>query len=269
MLRALELGALDFVAKPEKMASPNLKQIRGELVDKVLAGAGSRVEQLRRRIDSARDTGAMEAEARSSPAPRPRPVAAASELVVVGASTGGPSSLRAILSRLPSDFLFGMVVVQHMPARFTKAFAERLDQEFPISVREATSGSLIHRGEVVIAPGGFHTEVRPCSRGLETIVLPAEVGERYVPSVDRLLSSAADSAGSRVVALVLTGMGSDGAMGVQYVHIHGGRTLAEDESTAVVFGMPRAAIATGAVDSVVPLDAIPTHLLTLAGQRSP
>ena len=116
---------------------------------------------------------------------------------------------------------------------------------------------------MIIAPGGCHTEVALGAKGFETVVLPAEPGERYIPSVDRLLVSAADVAGSRVVACILTGMGSDGAMGVQYVRIHGGRVVAEDESTAVVFGMPRVAIATGAVDAVLPLDAIAPRLLSL------
>lgn len=265
VLRALDLGALDFVAKPEKSASPNLKQIRGELVDKVLAGAGSLVEQLQRRLDSSRDSIPMDVSA--EPKPRERPQAAATGLVVVGTSTGGPSSLRRILKDLPTDLPYGIVVAQHMPARFTRAFAERLDREFPHSVREAEPGGLIRAGEVIIAPGGCHTEVQPCAQGYETRITPAEYGERYIPSVDRLFSSAADAAGSRVVAVILTGMGSDGAMGVQYVKIHGGRTLAEDESTAVVFGMPRVAIATGSVGSVLPLEVIAPRLTSLVNMR--
>jgi len=266
VLRALELGALDFVAKPEKHVSPNLKQIRGELVDKVLAGAGSLVEQLQRRLDTTRELTAVD-EADPEPTARKRPLPAAKGLVVVGTSTGGPSSLRRILSALPHNLPYALVVAQHMPPRFTRAFAERLDREFPHVVLEAEHGRLIRGGEVIIAPGGCHTEVQPCARGFETTVTPAEPGERYVPSADRLLSSAADAAGSRVVALILTGMGSDGAMGVQYVKIHGGRTLAEDESTAVVFGMPRVAIATGAVEAVLPLEAIAPRLVALVSQR--
>lgn len=266
VLRALELGALDFVAKPEKSASPNLKQIRGELVDKVMAGAGSLVEQLRRRLDTTREIAAL-TEDDLAPPPRHRPLAAATGLVVVGTSTGGPTTLRRILGQLPDDLPYGIVVAQHMPTRFTRAFAERLDREFRQSVREAEHGGLIHAGDVLIAPGGCHTEVQPCARGFETTVVSAEPGERYVPSVDRLLSSAADAAGSRVVALILTGMGSDGAMGVQYVRIHGGRTLAEDESTAVVFGMPRVAINTGAVEMVLPLEAIAPRLVNLVSPR--
>lgn len=266
VLRALELGALDFVAKPEKSVSPNLKQIRGELVDKVLAGAGSLVEQLRRRLDSTRELMALtEEDLESINLPRPR--TPATGLVVVGTSTGGPSSLRRILGRLRKNLPYGIVVAQHMPPRFTKAFAERLDREFPHTVREAEHGALIYGGEVIIAPGGCHTEIQPSALGFETTVSPAEPGERYIPSADRLLSSAADAAGSRVVAVILTGMGSDGAMGVQYVKIHGGRTLAEDESTAVVFGMPRVAIATGAVEAVLPLDAIAARVMALVSPR--
>jgi len=266
VLRALELGALDFVAKPEKSVSPNLKQIRGELVDKVLAGAGSQVEQLQRRLDTTREV--IPVADPEAPSQRSkRPLAAATGLVVVGASTGGPSSLRRLLGQLPDDLPYGIVIAQHMPARFTKAFAERLDREFDQDVRESEHGRLIRAGEVIIAAGGYHTEIRPCARGFETTVVPSEPPERYIPSVDRLLSSAADAAGSRVVALILTGMGSDGAMGIQYVKIHGGRTLAEDESTAVVFGMPRVAIATGSVETVLPLEAIAPRLMGLILNR--
>ncbi len=266
VLRALELGALDFVAKPEKNVSPNLKQIRGELVDKVLAGAGSLVEQLRRGLDTTREIPPV-VEFASQSSRRDRPLRAATGLVVVGASTGGPSSLRRLLGQLPDDLPYGIVVAQHMPARFTGAFAERMDREFDQSVSESQHGGLIHAGDVIIAAGGSHTEIRPCAKGFETTVVPSEPGERYIPSVDRLFSSAADAAGSRVVALILTGMGSDGAMGVQFVKIHGGRTLAEHESTAVVFGMPRVAIATGAVETVLPLDAIAPRLVSLVLNR--
>ncbi len=268
VLRALELGALDFVAKPEHAASPNLKQIRGELVDKVLAGAGSLVEQLRLRLEGSReipvaaDTLPTPPESRAAGVPR-----VASGLVAVGTSTGGPSSLRRMLSDLPPQFPYGIVVAQHMPPRFTRAFAERLDREFDFPVVEAEPGQLVHRGEVVIAPGGHHTEVRNTEAGFVLDVVPAASGDRYVPSVDRLLSSAADAAGSRTIALILTGMGSDGTMGVQYVHLHGGKVVAEDESTAVVFGMPRAAIDSGAVDHVLPLDSIAAQLAQLASGR--
>ena len=265
VLRALELGALDFVAKPEKQVSPSLRQIRGELVDKILAGAGSQVDQLKRRLGNSREMRALDLQSAAS-SEAPRQMQAASGLVVIGTSTGGPSTLRRIFAQLPDDFPYGIVVAQHMPSRFTRAFAERLDREFALTVREAENGKLVCRGQVYIAPGGFHTEIVRGDLGFETVIKPAEPGERYVPSADRLLSSAADAAGSRVIGLVLTGMGSDGAMGVQYIHIHGGHVLAEDESTAVVFGMPRVSIATGVVDAVLPLDYIAPRLISLTGR---
>lgn len=283
VLRALELGAVDFVAKPEKAASPNLVQIRGELVDKVLAAAGSRVGELRRRLETEREgaagrNGTMERDGpadRELPADRdaglsgpggatPRPGRPASGVLVVGTSTGGPSSLRRLLARLTPELPYGVVVAQHMPAKFTRAFAERLDRELPWVVREAEPGMRIGRGEVFIAPGGHHTEVVSRDSHLSLDVLPAGPGDRYVPSADRLFSSAADAVGDRVLCLVLTGMGSDGAMGVQYVKVHGGTVLAESEESAVVFGMPRAAIDSGAVDFVLPLDVLGARLAQLA-----
>jgi len=184
----------------------------------------------------------------------------------VGTSTGGPSSIRRLLAQLPHELPYGVVVAQHMPPRFTRAFAERLDREFRVVVREAEPGMRVNAGEIYIAPGGYHAEVVPGETGLELRRVAAEPGDRYVPSVDRLFSSAADAAGRRVIALVLTGMGSDGAMGVQYVRVHGGRVVAEAEATAVVFGMPRAAIDTGSVDEVLPLDDIAPRLIHLTGQ---
>jgi two-component system chemotaxis response regulator CheB len=267
VLRALELGALDFVAKPERAASPNLKQIRGELVDKVLAGASSLVDQLHSRLDAAASTAEEPHPEAAAAPPLARPPRPATSVLAVGTSTGGPSSLRYLLSRLPADYPAGIVIAQHMPPRFTRAFAQRLDRELPFPVREAESGRILHAGEILIAPGGSHTEIRDTGRGLAVSVSPAQTSDRYVPSVDRLLTSLADAVGPRAVALIMTGMGSDGAMGVQYVHLHGGQVLAEAEESAVVFGMPRAAVDTGAVDHVLPLGAIVDKLVERSGGR--
>lgn len=249
VLRALELGALDFVAKPERTASPNLRQIRRELVDKVLAGAGSLVEQLRLRLDSHRDSRTLTAVAET-------PRRLASGLVVMATSTGGPSSLRRVLSELSAGLPYGILVAQHMPERFTRAFAERLDRSMPLPVHEAESGDLVYGGHVYISPGGRHMDVRASEDGFVLETSWARPGDRYVPSADRLLSSAAEAAGKRAVAIVLTGMGSDGAMGAQYVQVHGGLVAAESQETAVVFGMPRAAIDAGGVQEVLPLDRV-------------
>lgn len=249
VLRALELGALDFVAKPDRAASPNLRTIRRELVDKVLAGAGSLVEQLRLRLDPLRDSRTVAA------VPEPA-LRRALGLVVIATSTGGPSSLRRVLPEIPPRFPYGILVAQHMPERFTRAFAERLDRATPLPVREAEAGDPVFGGHVYVAPGGHHLEVVSSADGFVLALSPARPGDRYVPSADRLLTSAAEAAGRRTVAIVLTGMGSDGAMGAQYVQVHGGQVAAESQETAVVFGMPRAAIDAGGVGEVVPLDRV-------------
>jgi two-component system, chemotaxis family, protein-glutamate methylesterase/glutaminase len=269
VLRALELGALDFVAKPDRGASVSLKQIRAELVAKVLAGAASQVEQLQRRTVVSREQSSGDLEVASESVPVERPSPPARGLVVVGTSTGGPSSLRTLLGGLPVDFPYGVVVAQHMPIRFTRAFAERLDRELALTVREAEAGQRVRCGHVYIAPGGAHTEVQRAGEGFELAIRPTVAEDRYTPSVDRLFSSAAESGGGRIVGLILTGMGSDGVLGVQYVRLHGGHVVAEDASTAVVFGMPRACIATGAVGDVLPLERIAGRLVELCGHREP
>jgi len=256
VFRALELGAADFIAKPE--GSPlDLEQIQQELLRKVHAVRELRVERLR-----GRDGGGVPV---APPAlrPVPAPVEAPPSLgqseapmVVIGSSTGGPSALLQIFGSLIEPPPRAFVVAQHMPAGFTRGFAERLDRLTTLRTREARDGDVPLPGTVLIAPGAAHLELVRDRDRIVVRVTPRAQQDRYAPSVDRLFRSAAKVCGPDLLALVLTGMGDDGREGVQAVKRAGGRVIAESEDTAVVFGMPKQAIRTGVVDAVLPLDAI-------------
>ncbi len=247
--KALELGALDFVAKPDDGAP--LETLRGALIEKC---------QLLRAL--------VKENLSAGEAPRPvvSHAAGVSEpagVVAIGASTGGPQAIQRLLAALPVSLPLGIVVAQHMPARFTAAFADRLARTTPFSVQEACGGELVAAGRVLVAPGGRHLEVvRDGAGGLRTVVLPPDIGgpERQCPSVDRLFASVARATGRRSCAVVLTGMGHDGRRGVSAIKSAGGIALAESRETAVVYGMPQAAVESGAVDEVLPLGGIAARI---------
>jgi two-component system chemotaxis response regulator CheB len=184
------------------------------------------------------------------------------EVVVIGCSTGGPPALQHIFQALPK-LPVPVVVAQHMPPTFTRLFADRVNRLTPYTVKEAEDGALLETGVVYIAPGGLQTEVRRVSEGLIARVFASNLNDLYAPSVDRLFSSAADSCGGRMVAVILTGMGDDGADAIKRVRARGGRTIAESEETAIIFGMPNEAIKTGAVEHVLPLGRIPEAIQRL------
>jgi two-component system chemotaxis response regulator CheB len=177
--------------------------------------------------------------------------------VAIGASTGGPNALQQVLAALPPDFPAGVAVAQHMPQGFTRMFADRLNRLLRLRVREARGGEALEPGQVLLAPGGRHLllERGPGGRVVARLELPA-AAERYVPSVDRLLVSAARACGGSLLAVVLTGMGDDGAAGISAVRTAGGLTIAEAEETCVIYGMPREAVRTGDVQRVLPLPEI-------------
>jgi two-component system chemotaxis response regulator CheB len=254
ILKTLELGALDFVAKPER---GGLEAIRDELLAKCAMIRSLRIENLGSRSMPDRE-----------PAD-PRPLVEPARLAVIGASTGGPQALQELLGALPGDLPLGVLVAQHMPEKFTRAFAERLGRTSAFTVAEAADGDLVAAGRVLIAPGGQHLEVRRERRsGAVRVALAApEAGDgatRYCPSVDRLFTSAALAMPRRLCAVVLTGMGNDGAAGIQAVKAAGGLTLTESELTAVIYGMPRAAVATGRVDQSLPLPELGGRLAAFA-----
>jgi two-component system chemotaxis response regulator CheB len=253
VFKALELGAFDFIARPPKVTAQAMEALRAELLEKV------RAARLVRR------TGARRAPARTV---LERGLQDATPFVIaVGASTGGPPAVQRLLEALATEPTVCVLVCQHMPAQFTQAFADRLDSIGPFHVKEAKDGDRLAPGHVFIAPGGRHMLL--VEQAGKLLLRTPEVGakDRYIPSADKLFSSVAKVLGPRSLAVVLTGMGSDGAAGVREVHEAGGEAWAESEETAVVFGMPQEAISTGVVKRVLPLGEIGPALATLARRR--
>ena len=252
--RALSLGAIDYVSKPKVDVSNGTIEQAEEIVAKVKAAARARVRPARA----------------SAPAFVPSvgktyQFSATHKIVAIGASTGGTEALKELLSPLPADFP-GIVIVQHMPETFTRQFAARLDSLCKIRVKEAQDADRILPGHALLAPGGHHMTV--VRRGTEYAVhvYCGERVNRHMPSVDVLFSSCARSMGKNALGVLLTGMGADGARGMLEMKQAAAFTIAQDESTSVVFGMPREAILLNAVDKVLPLGQIPDALLQrLAG----
>ena len=183
------------------------------------------------------------------------------QCVVIGASTGGPAALQAVVSGLPAAFPAAVVIVQHIPRGFSRSLAERLDARSAIPVREARHGDAVEPGQVLLAPAGIHTRIVRAGSGIE-VSLEEEPSEAlHRPSVDVLMLSAADVYGARALGVVLTGMGSDGTEGLRAIRERGGLTLAESAETCVIFGMPKAAIDAGVIERTLPLDRIAGEIL--------
>ena len=253
-LRALSLGAVDYVSKPKLDVSNGTIEHAEEIITKVKAAARVRV----------RDASASTAAPATSTG-KTYHFSATHKIVAIGASTGGTEALKDLLSPLPADFP-GIVIVQHMPEAFTRQFAERLDSLCKIRVMEAQDGDRILPGHALLAPGGHHMAV--VRRGMEYAVhvYRGERVNRHLPSVDVLFSSCSHSMGKNALGVLLTGMGADGAKGMLEMKQAGSFNIAQDESTSVVFGMPHEAILLNAVDRVLPLNQIPDALMQrLAG----
>ncbi|MHB9145935.1 MAG: protein-glutamate methylesterase/protein-glutamine glutaminase [Symbiobacteriia bacterium] len=255
-IRALAAGAVDFVAKPSGAISLDMAKVAAELVAKVKAASRARP----RVAAEPEPAGPGPARAPTSPATFSR-VGTAERVIVIGCSTGGPGALHQVVPRLPRDLAAGVLVVQHMPPGFTRSLADRLNEISPLSVREAQTGEPIVPGTVLVAPGNYHMLVDE-HRRIRLNQDPPLHGVR--PAVDRTLESAAAVFGRHTLAVIMTGMGYDGARGVAIVRRAGGRAIAEDESTCVVYGMPRVVIETGNADRIVPLGQIGQAIVEMA-----
>ncbi len=264
--KALALGAFDFVAKPHDAASAQLEAIALELTTKVKVAAQTGVP------DQPSFMSSMLANLHrvKKGAPRENSRSAPSKIVAVGVSTGGPNALQYVLSQLPADFRGAIVVVQHMPEGFTDMFARRLDECCALDVKEAKSGDMLTAGRVLICPGNRHMRVRRMPLGAMTVLSEEPQVNGHRPSVDVLFRSVALEFGSNSMGVIMTGMGEDGAEGMGAIRSAGGMTVAQDERSCVVYGMPRAALERGHVTRVVPLEALANTLMAQCEpERSP
>lgn len=251
VFRALELGAVDFVAKPDDLLSTNKSAWRKELVDKFLAI--QRQEAQPRKLD---------APPRSFPLERKPPRTPPRFVATVASSTGGPSALLHVMSRLPPTFGGAIVIAQHMAPNFTRTFAERLNRTTPLAVKEAHDGELVHAGHAYICPGGSCVILKR-EYGLTKLgVVAPDEHDRYIPSGNRLFTTAAAVLGPRAFGVVLTGMADDGVHGARAIRAAGGVVIAESQETAVVYGMPGAVVAANLASKVLSLSAIAEELAT-------
>jgi two-component system chemotaxis response regulator CheB len=269
-LEALSSGAVAVMAKPRMGLKQYLDDSRAEMVQTLKAAAASKPRAGGKAfLPAAKPAAPAPASAAhagahgTSRAHAARPATAAAPVhalavnkpVVIGASTGGTQALESVLCRLPADCP-GVAIVQHMPENFTRLYAERLNDICAMTVREARSGDRMERGTVLIAPGGKHLQLSKSMGQYFVKVVDGPPVNRHKPSVDVLFKSAAEVAGKDVLGIILTGMGDDGARGMKLMHDKGARTVAQDEASCVVFGMPMEAIKLGAVDDVKPLGQI-------------
>ncbi len=256
IFQALELGALEFIAKPARYLQPEVEGLKEELIQKTMAVRALQPVAFQRRGRGGGGGGGGEeraAEPRQKAQVSPESL---QRLVIIGASTGGPPALQSMLKTLPADTATAYLVAQHMPEKFTRAFAERLNRVSSLAICEGEDKQRVLPGAVYIAPGGSHMEVVEGHDGLVLQLSKPAAEDRYIPSIDRLFSSAAKVRGLKQLAVVLTGMGADGSQGIRQLHAAGARVVAESQESAIVFGMPKEAISTGCVHEVLPLEAI-------------
>ncbi len=277
-MTAFEYGAVDFILKPSGNISLDMDKIKDEIIKKVKAASKvethklgfihgkednsgiSRMEDARETRKKPDDSAVIETDRAEEQKIEPDKKSKFKKIVIIGTSTGGPRALQRVIPLLPSNLNAPVLVVQHMPAGFTKSLAERLDSQSGIKVREAEDGDIVKPGIVLIAPGDYHMTVRQeeiNGKTKEVIALnKSEKVQGVRPSVDVLLNSVAPIYGANSIGVILTGMGSDGTDGIRRLKLAGGKVIAEDESTCVVYGMPRSIIEQRLADYVLPINKI-------------
>lgn len=260
-LRALEYGAVDIITKPKVGTRQFLEESRVRVCDAVKAAARARPPH---RLPALRVQPKLTADAMLAKAKSQAMLQTTDTVVAVGASTGGTEALRVFLEALPANSP-GVVIVQHMPEKFTKAFAQRLDGLCAVTVKEAEDDDTVVRGRVLVAPGNRHTLLKRSGARYYVEVKDGPLVSRHRPSVDVLFRSVARYAGKNAVGVILTGMGDDGAAGMAEMKEAGAITIAQDEASSVVWGMPHEAIKRGGVDKVLPLDRIAGEVLRIVG----
>jgi two-component system chemotaxis response regulator CheB len=283
-LEAIELGAVDFVAKPGGTVSLEIDRLRPVLVEKVRAAASARIrrtlrltERVRHRIRGA-GLASQSRPARARPQMDARggarPIKAGNGtlpgLVLIGTSTGGPAALDVVLPQLPPEFPWPVLVAQHLPASFTGAFARRLDRECYLDVVEVNQPMPLKPGTIYIGKGDADVTVAPRPAGLIAMPVPAKAGYLWHPSVERMVASALDHLdASQLIGVMMTGMGNDGAEAMKRLRLAGGRTIAEAESSAIVWGMPGELVKNGGAEKVRPLEDIAATILDMVSSHAP
>jgi two-component system chemotaxis response regulator CheB len=259
-LEALDLGAFDCLAKRLNYGSLDIIKVQDELVGKIKAAA----------ISTKRARPRSRAVSRPSIAPASSPSTNVPAIVAIGTSTGGPKALQEVLPALPADLPVGVLIVQHMPQGFTGPFAKRLNNLCHVHVHEAEEGMVLTRGHAYLAPAGRHLTIRrrsPAEVVLQVSSTPCDV--LHIPSVDIMMLSVAEVFRSLAMGVIMTGMGADGALGMQAIHREGGLTVGQDEASCAVYGMPRSCAEMGVLKRVVPLNEIPKQILSALGYRKP
>lgn len=256
-LKALEMGAVDFIPKPSGPVSIDIVRFKKAIADLVRSAAAAKLDVVKRMRGPLHVKHLQEAK---PSAPKPD-----GKAVVMAASTGGPRSLEAIFAALPRTISCPVFIVQHIPAEFSSSFAKRLDAAKGPRVALATDGTVIEPGTAYLAPGGYHLKLQRKDRGRVVARLDDSSPVQFVkPSANVLFESAAECYGDRLLGVVLTGMGSDGAQGARAIKKSGGRVIAQDEASSVIFGMAKAVIEAKAADEVVPLERIPQSIMEFA-----
>lgn len=258
-LRALELGATDFVTKPKTAITEGMREYSNIIADKIRTAAKAKIACLQRSAKPAAQSETL--------GMLKNPLISSEKLIIIGASTGGTEAIKSFLLQMPSDCP-GILITQHMPAGFTKSFANRLDSLCKISVKEAVDGERVLPGHAYIAPGDKHLLLARSGANYVTKLSDAEPVNRHKPSVDVLFDSAASNAGKNAIGVILTGMGKDGAAGMARMKQAGAFNYAQNEESCVVYGMPREAVAHGGVDEVAHLTELPKLVLTYLTENS-
>lgn len=246
-LKALEYGAVDFILKPSQFPT-SVSEVREDVIQKIKAAANSRAREIWERSRRARPQKKLKIK---------KSEVRGGRLIVVGASAGGPKALTELVPALPEDLPASVLIVQHMPGPFTSSFAERLNTKAKIDVKEADDGEELSQGQALVAPGGQDLVLEGLAGGkVRARLLPTVARHGASPVIDVTMESAAQVFGEKTIGVLLSGMGSDGALGLGMIKDAGGDTIAQDEETSLVFGMPKAAIERKLVDEVLPLDRI-------------
>ena len=255
-IEALELGAFDFIPKPSGAISLDIEKVKTSLVEKVRLAAQSNIKQkIKQQVpDKKRKSKPKKEIVRHKEKPTQQ-----EKLLVVGASTGGPKALKQIFSRLPGDLNAAVLVVQHMPAGFTTSLAKRLDKLSELDIKEAERGDKLKPGTAFVAPGNYHLVV---DKGVIDLTQEEKL-HNVRPAIDKTMESAVRNYEGQLVGVLLTGMGKDGAQGLELIKEVNGQTIAQDKSTSVVYGMPKSAYERGAVDVVKPVQEIATEIVTM------